>query len=97
MAPFVFVFATLSVLLSAMQVVLAARTGALGGSWTAFVDVSWGFSVAVIVMSAAVFLLLGSVVGWVYASQLGWSWWQGRKEKKRLKKEKKEKKKLARS
>ncbi|KAH8769343.1 hypothetical protein BGZ57DRAFT_826198 [Hyaloscypha finlandica] len=94
LATFVFIFATLSVILSAMQVILAARIGALGGSWVAFVDVSWGFSIAVIVLSIVMFLLLGGLVGWVFASQLGWSWWQQRKEKKRLKKEKKEKKKI---
>ena len=81
-APFVFIFATLSVVLSAMQVVLAARTGVLSDSWVAFAKVSWGFGVAVILGAAVMFLVLCGLVGWVYVSQLGWAWWQHRREKK---------------
>ena len=48
-APLVFFFATFSVLLSAMQVVLAA----LGqNAWSAFIRASWGFSVAVMILIA---------------------------------------------
>ena len=49
-APLVFVFAILSIILSSMQVVLAA----LGETtWHAFVRASWGFSVATIIFAAS--------------------------------------------
>lgn len=47
-APLIFVFAMLSLILSSMQVVLAARGE---DTWEAFVRVSWGFSVATIIFS----------------------------------------------
>ena len=60
-APLLFIFAILSVILSAMQVVLAA----LGSNmWTSFVWASWGFSIAVLLLNAVIVAsaLLGIVV-----------------------------------
>lgn len=56
-APLVFVFALFSLILSSMQVVLAARGE---NTWEAFTRVSWGFSVATIIFSTA--LMVGVVV-----------------------------------
>ncbi|KAI0413542.1 hypothetical protein F5X98DRAFT_283188 [Xylaria grammica] len=57
-APLAFIFAILSLILSSMQVVLAA----LGSdTWEAFVRVSWGFSVATIIF--AVLPIFGTLVG----------------------------------
>ena len=58
--PLLFLFAAFSVVLSAMQVTLAALAQ---DTWPAFIRASWGFSVAVIVMVAglAASLILGVV------------------------------------
>lgn len=74
-APFIFVFAVLSLILGSMQVVLAA----LGpDTWEGFVRVSWGFSVATIVFAASpvvMIVLLGSMVSlaqFAYAVRSRW-------------------------
>jgi hypothetical protein len=54
-APFLFIFAALSLVLSSMQVVFAARDN---NTWAAFSDASWGFSVAVIIANLALVVLL---------------------------------------
>ncbi|KAF2970748.1 hypothetical protein GQX73_g2821 [Xylaria multiplex] len=57
-APLIFIFATLSLILSSMQVVLAA----LGSNtWEAFVRVSWEFSVATIIF--ATLPIFGAIFG----------------------------------
>ncbi|KAI0490388.1 hypothetical protein F4859DRAFT_457931 [Xylaria cf. heliscus] len=66
--PLIFIFAVLSLILSSMQVVLAA----LGNkTWEVFVRVSWGFSVATIVF--ATLPIVGSLVGvtvvWIWQGQ----------------------------
>ena len=54
-APLVFIFAVLSIILQAMQVVLTA----LGEkTWRSFVRVSWGFSVAAILFAATPFAVV---------------------------------------
>lgn len=67
--PLLFIFATLSLILSAMQVVLGAKDG----EWRAFAEVSAWFSVVVIVVLVAVFLGLGVVAGGVLGWQLGFA------------------------
>lgn len=47
-APLIFIFAILSLILSSMQVVLAARDP---DTWETFVRVSWGFAVATIIFT----------------------------------------------
>lgn len=68
-APLLFMFATLSLILSAMQVVLEAKEG----EWRAFAEVSAWFSVVVIIVLVAVFLGLGVVAGGVLGWQLGFA------------------------
>ncbi|KAK2001009.1 hypothetical protein LX36DRAFT_698585 [Colletotrichum falcatum] len=51
-APLLFVFAALSLILSAMQVVLTAKQGDYDGGWRAFAEVSAWFSVLVIALVA---------------------------------------------
>jgi hypothetical protein len=61
-APLLFLFAAFSLILSSMQVVLQA----LGdNTWQAFVKVSWGFSVAVVlfIITAGVSVVVGLIVG----------------------------------
>jgi len=67
--PFVFVFATLSVILSAMQVVLAAET-VDANIWRAFARASWGFSVFVLVTIVGCMGLLVVIVVWIFAAQI---------------------------
>jgi hypothetical protein len=65
-APLAFAFAILSLILSSMQVVLAA----LGqNAWAAFVQVSWGFSVAVIIFAASPVFIAVLGVAWVLLVQ----------------------------
>lgn len=66
-APLAFLFALLSLVLSSMQVVLAA----LGTeTWEAFINASWGLSVAIIVFALGVILGMGVVVMSILFSQL---------------------------
>lgn len=66
-APLAFTFALMSLVLSSMQVVLTA----LGTkTWYAFVSVSWGFSVAIILFVASVILGAGLMVLSILFSQL---------------------------
>lgn len=65
-APFVLIFAMLSLILSSMQVVLAARGSE---TWEAFVKVSWGFSVATIIFSVVPILGVMVVVAVVLVAQ----------------------------
>ncbi|KAF7555663.1 hypothetical protein G7Z17_g1967 [Cylindrodendrum hubeiense] len=74
-APFIFVFALLSLILGSMQVILAA----LGpNTWAAFVTASWGFSVATIIFAASPMVtavLGGGVVilaQFWYAARMRW-------------------------
>jgi hypothetical protein len=60
-APFLFIFAAFSLILSSMQVVFAARGN---NTWTAFSNASWGFSVAVIIANVVlVVLLISGIAG----------------------------------
>lgn len=68
-APLLFVFAALTLVLSAMQVVVEAKER----EWRAFADVSAWFSVVVILVLVAVFLELGIVAGGVLGWQLGFA------------------------
>lgn len=69
-APLLFIFATLSLILSAMQVVLAARAD---NPWSGFASVSAGFSVAVIFLLVAVFVALFAVSVVVLTLQFGFA------------------------
>lgn len=66
-APAIAVFAIFSVALSAMQVVLATPKGS---AWSAFVAVSWGFSVAVLVIIAVLLAVALAVLGIWWLSQM---------------------------
>jgi hypothetical protein len=78
--PLVFAFAVMSLMLSAMQVVLQA----LGqDAWPAFVRVSWGFSVASMVFLAAI----GVVVFILVAIMLAMQFKHAKKKKKILKRD----------
>jgi hypothetical protein len=66
-APLLFLFAGLTIILSSMQVVLAARPE---GSSSVFATVSWGFSVAVIIFIVMLSVLAGIFLGGLYSSQL---------------------------
>ncbi|KAI0862793.1 hypothetical protein F4860DRAFT_502297 [Xylaria cubensis] len=68
--PILFMFATLSLILSAMQVVLAARAD---DPWTKFALVSAWFSVATIIALISVFLVLALVAAFVFALQLNFA------------------------
>ncbi|KAI0546755.1 hypothetical protein F4679DRAFT_405239 [Xylaria curta] len=71
LGPFLlFVFAALSLMLSAMQVVLAARGD---NTWPAFAQASTGFSVAVIIVIATVFFVLFIFAVVVFILQLGFA------------------------
>ncbi|KAK1976080.1 hypothetical protein LZ30DRAFT_735621 [Colletotrichum cereale] len=77
-APLLFVFAALSLVLSAMQVVLAAKPGDDGGGWRVFAEVSAWFAVTVIVVVTAVFVglaLMGFGV-WLWQFQFGYRSWR---------------------
>jgi hypothetical protein len=78
-APLLFLFATLSLILSAMQVILAGRSQ---DPWVVFVNVSWGFSVAVIVLLAVVFFSMALIVTLILFSQLGFAWREARKPRR---------------
>ncbi|KAK4248431.1 hypothetical protein C7999DRAFT_40305 [Corynascus novoguineensis] len=77
-APLLFVFAALSLILSAMQVVLAAKFRDEKGSWRAFEEVSAWFAVLVIIVLVAIFVALGiAIVGiWIWQFQFGYRWWK---------------------
>lgn len=79
-APFFFTFATLSVILSAMQVGLAVETVRA----TAFERVSWGFSVLILVVIIIILMLLVVIVLWNFAAQIMLGSWRQRKPPKRL-------------
>lgn len=63
----VFMFAALSLILSSMQVVLAARSN---DEWQAFVKASWGFSITVIVSLLTIAVTIGIGVLSVLLTQL---------------------------
>jgi hypothetical protein len=77
--PLIFVFAILSLVLSSMQVVLAARDT---NTWEAFVKVSWGFSVATMtftlvpILGVLTVLVLVAVVQGQYALRMEWRRWR---------------------
>ncbi|KAK2023086.1 hypothetical protein LX32DRAFT_644920 [Colletotrichum zoysiae] len=81
-APLLFVFAALSLILSAMQVVLAAKAGGDdgdgGGGWRAFAEASAWFAVLVIAVVAAVFVGLAAVgLGfWLWQFRFGYRSWR---------------------
>jgi hypothetical protein len=66
-APLLFLFAGLTIILSSMQVVLAARPE---GSSSAFATVSWGFSVAMIIFVVVLSVLAGVFLAGLYTRQL---------------------------
>ena len=66
-APAIAVFAIFSVALSAMQVVLATTEGS---AWSAFVAVSCGFSVAVLVVIVVLITTVSAVLGILWSSQI---------------------------
>lgn len=66
-APAIAVFAIFSVALSAMQVVLATPKGS---AWSAFVAVSWGFAVVVLVVIAVLVAVALAVLGVWWLSQM---------------------------
>ncbi|KAI9773190.1 MAG: hypothetical protein M1840_008311 [Geoglossum simile] len=66
-APLLFIFASMSVTLSAMQVVLAARGQR---AWESFSQASWGFSLAVIISNVAIFGITIVMISKVLLSQL---------------------------
>lgn len=68
--PLLFIFATLSLILSAMQVVLEARPN---NSWPGFVSVSVWFSIAVIIILSAIFFFILLVIVVVLIIQLGFA------------------------
>ncbi|KAK3898991.1 hypothetical protein C8A05DRAFT_18503 [Staphylotrichum tortipilum] len=68
-APLLFVFAALSIILSAMQVVLAAKSGDDTGSWQVFGEVSAWFAVVVIIVLVVVFIGLGAIMVGIWAWQ----------------------------
>jgi len=69
-AVLLFLFAALSLILSSMQVVLAAREG---DPWPVFAQVSSGFSVAVIIALVVAFIVIFAVVEVVLTLQLGFA------------------------
>jgi hypothetical protein len=77
-APLLFFFAAFSLILSAMQVVLAA----LESPWNAFKKASWGFSVAVIILLVVFSLLIIVVVAIILMSQFCFAWRSHRKSPK---------------
>ncbi|EFQ32455.1 uncharacterized protein GLRG_07725 [Colletotrichum graminicola M1.001] len=76
-APRLFVFAALSLILSAMQVVLAAKQDDDGG-WRASAELSAWFAVTVIVVVAVVFVGLALVGSgfWLWQFQFGYRSWR---------------------
>jgi hypothetical protein len=68
-AQLLFLFATFSLILSAMQVILAA----LSSPWDAFKSVSWGFPITVIIFLAALLLGIIPMVAFILLPQLGFA------------------------
>ncbi|KIL94201.1 hypothetical protein FAVG1_02763 [Fusarium avenaceum] len=77
-APLLFIFAGLSLILSAMQVILAARPD---DPWPGFASVSAGFSVAIIILLVTIIFVLLVVVVVVLTLQLGFALRARRKRK----------------
>jgi len=77
-APLLFVFGALSLILSAMQVVLAVKSGEGEGSWRVFGDVSAWFAVLVIVLLVVISLSLGAAMFgiWAWQFQFGYQSWK---------------------
>ncbi|KAK4033240.1 hypothetical protein C8A01DRAFT_50135 [Parachaetomium inaequale] len=78
-APLFFVFAALSLILSAMQVVLAAKAGDGGGEgWRVFGEVSAWVAVVVIILLVVVFVGLGAIIVgiWAWQLQFGYQSWK---------------------
>jgi hypothetical protein len=78
-APFIFTFATVSVILSAMQVGLAVETMRA----TAFERWSWGFSIFILVAIIVFMTLLVVIVFGIFAMQTMFGSWKQRKPPKR--------------
>ena len=66
-APVLFLFASLTLILSSMQVGLAAQPQ---GPWMAFSQTSWGFSIAVIISIVLLSLSVCMGVIWHFARQM---------------------------
>ncbi|GKT48179.1 uncharacterized protein ColSpa_08360 [Colletotrichum spaethianum] len=77
-APLLFVFAALSLILSAMQVVLAVKSGYNEGGWRVVSEVSAWFAAMVIVAVVIIFVgivLIGLGV-WLWQFQFGYRSWR---------------------
>ncbi|KAJ5736418.1 uncharacterized protein N7483_001543 [Penicillium malachiteum] len=70
-APFVFIFGTLSVTLSAMQVALAVEANTQN-EWDGFSWTSWVFSIAVLVVVTILVVVLALIAVTVLLAQLRW-------------------------
>lgn len=70
-APFVFIFGTLSVILSSMQVAMAVEANEQN-KWDGFLWTSWVFSIAVLVLVAIFLSVLALIVVTVLLSQVSW-------------------------
>jgi hypothetical protein len=77
-APFFFIFATVSVILSTMQVVLAAETSR-ATLWDAFSRASWGFCIFVLVSILALSGVLAIIMAWSFTHRLLYRGWTPRK------------------
>ncbi|KAJ5919130.1 hypothetical protein N7466_010073 [Penicillium verhagenii] len=75
-APFVFIFGTLSVILSSMQVALAVETDTQN-KWGEFSWASWVFSIAVLVFVAVLLAVLALIVVILLLGQASWGWRHG--------------------
>ncbi|KAK3368553.1 hypothetical protein B0H63DRAFT_488685 [Podospora didyma] len=73
-APFLFLFATLSLILSGMQVVLATEFNERGKGWHVFANVSLWFSIAIIIIVVVLFVSLGAVTVVIWALQFHFSY-----------------------
>jgi hypothetical protein len=78
-APLLFLFASLTLILSSMQVVLAARPEGSQGSSRPFQTVSWGFSVTVIIFIVGLSLCGGVFLVALFSRQLVFGVRLGRK------------------
>lgn len=81
-APFFFTFATLSIILSAMQVGLAVEA-MRATAWHAFERASWGFSIFILVAITVSMTLLVAIISWSFATQMIFGSWKQRKPPKK--------------
>jgi hypothetical protein len=77
-APLLFIFAAVSLVLSAMQVVLATKSGDITGSWHIFGEVSAWCAIVVIIVLVTMLAGLGAIVvgTWVWQFQFGYRLWR---------------------